>query len=89
MRRKTNKTNIEIILEECGWKYSTREKAWRMAHLRILRDKLKACLVEGNSIPLREKIVEVLLEVEDATPQEKANIEATIERLKLRNKKET
>ena len=72
------KSAVEVILEECGWSYDTKDDAWHFDKFKVSRAKLYQALEEGKGKVVREKIIETL--------QSGGEIEATIERLKPRKK---
>jgi hypothetical protein len=75
-------TGIEIIFEECGWVYSPSEMCWRMANFKVSRVNLHKAIENGQGAMLREQIIETL-----APKADNPNISATIERLRVKNKK--
>lgn len=80
-------SNIEIILEECGWKFKGKESTWELATFVVYKSKLEKALEAGQEIPLREKIIEVIKNVKNCRKSDIDKIAATIERLQIRNKK--
>lgn len=77
---------IEIVFDECGWVYNPKEDAWRLANFKVDKKKLKAALDEGKDVALREKIIETIRSVKSPNKDDLARVEATIERLKIKNK---
>lgn len=75
-------TGIEIIFEECGWTYDPEQMSWRLANFKVSRVNLHKAIERGQGAMLREQIIEKL-NSSAADP----NISATIERLRIKNKK--
>lgn len=80
--RALKNTAIEIIFEECGWVYNPGEMSWRLENFRVSRVNLHKAIEQGKGTQLREQIIAKL------TPAASVPmISATIERLKVNNKK--
>lgn len=75
-------TGIEIIFEECGWAYDAENLCWRLANFKVSRANLHKALERGQGAMLREQIIEKL-----NPSASDPNIGATIERLRVKNKK--
>lgn len=75
-------TSIEIIFEECGWTYDPEKMSWRLENFRVSRVNLHKAIEQGKGAMLREQIIEKL-----SPSAQIPMIGATIERLKVNNRK--
>lgn len=90
---------IEIIFEECGWKFDKKDKTWNLSSVKVYKDKLHQVINQGDGIKLKLEIIKALKaskkrKLAAKTPNvafEIEDMEATIERLvtKRKNRKDT